>query len=237
MIDLHKFFENPFEAEGISIAELFRFSTDHVQRMTVSNPNGVLTPRLTATGGALTNVYKAHSDDEAQAGLRAAGKLAKDNFRKALPQSIEKLYAAVTLKFGSKSVQMRECFREGRSVFQRVADDGLRDELTAVITGLTNHQPDLADALTLANSLLTGWLAVYDASENVSATKGAAMMGKREARAALQRELYLNLLALAQAFPLQPEKLDEYMQQSLLMNRVHPAEESTPTPTPAPTPA
>jgi hypothetical protein len=46
--------------------------------------------------------------------------------------------------------------------------------------------------------------------------KAAAEAGRRNTRRALQRELFLNLLALAQNFPLQPEKLNLFMQPSLL---------------------
>jgi len=55
---------------------------------------------------------------------------------------------------------------------------------------------------------------------------------KNAARAALQLELFKNLLTLALNFPAQPNQLDAYMQQSLLED--HPA--AAPTPAPVPTP-
>ena len=55
---------------------------------------------------------------------------------------------------------------------------------------------------------------------------------KRTARENLQLELFLNLLAVATAFPRHPEKLDLYMRQDLLED--HPSEEPAPPPTPTP---
>lgn len=87
-----------------------------------------------------------------------------------------------------------------------------------------------AQTVTDATALKTGWVAVYTPSENASGTKDAAMLAKQAARQALQLELCKNWLTIALQFPRQPEKLDVYMQQSLLSSH-NPA----PTP-PAPTP-
>ncbi len=62
---------------------------------------------------------------------------------------------------------------------------------------------------------------MYAASETSSGAKTTTEEGKRNARLGLQLELFKNLLTLALNFPRQPEKLDLYMQQSLLEDHPH----------------
>ena len=109
-------------------------------------------------------------------------------------------------------------------------DDQLASVLQALVTALTARQTELStDVVTEATALLTGWNAVYLPSESSGDAKSASKDAKNAARAALQRELFLNLLTIAQQFPDQPAQLDVYMQPSLL-------EPHTPAP-PAPLPA
>src|SRR5436309_1280434 len=82
MRDLHRFLENPFDDPGISIAELFAFSTDHLQRMVANNPTGDFTARITATTSSLGLCEACFSDDLTSGGLRKASKMVKDTFRK-----------------------------------------------------------------------------------------------------------------------------------------------------------
>ena len=60
------------------------------------------------------------------------------------------------------------------------------------------------------------WQPIYTASESSTGAKAHTEKAKASARSALQRELFLNLLALAQNFPEQPEMLKVFMQPSLL---------------------
>ena len=75
------------------------------------------------------------------------------------------------------------------------------------------------ELVTQAAGMASDWAPVYEASEASAGAKAAAEEDRRGARAALLRELYLNLLALAQEYPEQPEKLSLFMQQSLLTQK------------------
>ncbi len=233
MIDLHKFLTNPFDDPGISIAELLAFSTDHLPKLTANNPGAVFAARIAATGTALTGVQGAFTDDQTKLGVRKARKQAKDTFRKALPESVGRIHGAVTSKFGTKGAEVAECFPLGRKVFSDCSDDLVTNHLQTVINGVTAHQAQLgASVVTDATAILTAWTAVYSPSESAGGAKSTTKAAKNAARAALQLELFKNLLTIALQFPRQPEQLDVYMQQSLLED--HPAgEEETP---PAPTP-
>ncbi len=229
-MNLHKFFINPFDEDGISLAELLAFSADHLQKLTFNNPGGSFTARIAATTTALTGVQNAFTDDQTKLGIRKARKLAKNTFRTTLTGSLAKIDAAVVAKFGRSSPEQSECFPHGRTAFNRVIDDEVAEELQTVINGVTAFQAQLgAQLVTDAKALLTGWNAVYAPSEQSTATKAATEATKASARAALQLELFKNLLTLALNFPNQPHKLDAYLRQSLLE---HPASEPAPAPHP-----
>lgn len=242
MRDLHKFLENPFDDARISIDELLAFTTDHLQRMIANNDTGDFTTRITATQSALQMVGDEFTDDNTKLGLRKARKQAKDTFLKTLPATMAKLCAVVTVKYGDKSPEFSECCPQGRTVFSHAADDKIESHIQTFINGVTAHQADLgAQVVTDATAVKTAWLAVYSASEASTGNKTATQESKRLARENLQLMLFLNLLKIAEVFARQPEKLDVYMQQSLLEDHPRtpaapPAPPATPTPTPTPTP-
>lgn len=232
MIDLHRFLTNPFNDPGISMAELLAFTTDHLERLKANNPGGLYAARITATTAALLGVGDAFTDDETKLALRKARKQAKNACRDSLPKAVGKIAVQIEAEFGEGSVEFTECFPHGRKIFSDCPDDTLATHLQTLITGVTAHQAQLgAQVVTDATALLTGWNAVYIVSESSTGAKTTTQAAKADARAALQLELFKNLLTLALNFPRSPEALDTYMQQSLLED--HPAAPPTP---PAPTP-
>ncbi len=234
MRDLHIWPTNPFDDSKISMAELLAFTSDHLQRM-IANPLPVLAARITATQTALNGVSDAFTDDESTLGLRKARKQAKKDYRTALIPRVGAIAIKVQAQFGEGAAEFVECFPHGRTIFSSCTDDEVTNNLDILIAGVTAHTPPLAaQVVTDATAIKTGWMAVYSPSESASGAKTTTIAAKNTARAALQLELFKNLLALAQAFPRQPEQLDLYMQQSLL--QPHTQSTSTPASTPTPTP-
>ena len=217
MIDLHRYFQNPFDDPEISLNGLLAFSTDHLQRMIANNSGGSYSARIAATTAALQAVQSSTTDDLTKLGVRKARKLAKQTFRKALPEKIAKLQGAVIAKFGAKGAEVAECFPDGRTIFTKSPDDKLESQLRTLIAGVTAHQAQLgAPVVAEAEALRVDWLTVYSASETSTGGKAATEQQRRAARLGLQLELFLNLLALAAQFPRQPERLDLFLQPSLL---------------------
>src|SRR5690348_3923726 len=89
------------------------------------------------------------TDDKTQLAVRKARKQAKDDFRKSLPESINKIYGAITSKFGTKGAETTQCFPQGRTVFTKSTDDALQNELQTLVNGVTANQAQLgAQAVT-----------------------------------------------------------------------------------------
>jgi hypothetical protein len=236
MRDLHVYLTNPFNDVHISMDLLVTFSTDHLARLIANDPAAVFAARITATTTALAGVGGAFTDDKTKLALRKAKKQTKADFRAALPAAVGKIYGAVTAQFGESGPQMTECFPSGRTVFTQCMDGALAEELQTLLNGVTNYAAQLgAPVVTATTALLAGWNAIYQVSETSGGSKAATQNAKKAARAALQLELYKNLLTLALNFPDQPDELDIYMQQSLLSP--HTQSSSTPPAPPAPAPA
>lgn len=216
MKDLHPYFQNPFAAPSFGVNKLLAFTTDHLGKLAANNPGGIYDGRIAATRVALEAVQGAFEEDLSKLGSRKSSKGAKRQFRKALPAVIGDIHLALAVKFGLKSPKLATFFPTGRSVFFKCRDDMLGSELDTLIAALT-AQGDLApEILAQAEGLRSDWQVIYEGSESSSAVKAHTEKAKAEARSALQRELFLTLLLLAQNFAEQPEKLDAFMQQSLL---------------------
>jgi hypothetical protein len=234
MYDLHKPFNNPFDDVGISMNALLAFTTDHQGRMANNNTGGFLTARIAATQTAFTPVNTAFQSDQGKLGERKTAKQAKTAYRVTLREGASKIQTALENKYGKKSPLIATFFPTGLGKFNKVADDQVTNAWTTLIAALTAHQGELgAQIVTDATALKTGWVAVYTPSESASGAKDSTMEAKKAARQALQLELFKNWLTIALQFPRQPEKLDVYMQQSLLEpNNPTSTPPTPPTPTP-----
>ena len=231
MIYLHRVSKNPFATPRTSISCLQTFTSNHLARMKANNSGGLFTARIAATEAAFATLSNSFIVDETKLALRKAHKLEKKIFRAALPVEIGKIHGAVVARFGAKAAELTECFPSGRRVFGKCRDVILQEELQTLIDGLTAHAAELgAGPLAQAQALRAAWLAVYDPSLTARGNKAASMQVKRTARAALQLELFRNLLTIALNYPDQPAMVKLYMQQSLLTFHAHPQGDPEPVP-------
>ncbi len=220
MRKLTTYFENPFDSDDISMAELIAFSTDHNQRLIANNDDGQFDSEIASLSSSLNGLEQYVTDDEGLLGIRKARKLAKDNFREtSIPADVQRIEAGFTAAFGGDSPILLEALPSGRSIFQTCRDDQMSGHLQTLLNAVTRHQASLAPAtLNLATALRNNWATIYQASEVSTGNKSVTQQGKQEARQALQLQLFLILLKLGSMFPRQPEKLSLYMQQHLLEN-------------------
>ena len=232
MRTLSTFLENPFDDDGISMAELVAFSTDCLQRLIANNPGGELTPHITAITSSLSVVVDCVTQDQGKLGIRKASKMAKDNFRaEIIPSEVKRIEAGFIAAFGADSTVLLEALPQGRNIFNTCRDDQVETHLLTLHAAATTHAASLAPAtVTLATNLKNNWATIYAASEGSTGGKTTTQEGKKLARENLQQMLFLCLLKLAQMFARQPEKLSLYMQQHLLENPESAEDPEPPTP-------
>ena len=226
MIDLYKFFINPFDDVRISLNHLIDYGGTHLQRMVTNNPGALLNARITGTSTALSGLDNTMADNDTKLALRMARVHAKEAFRDALPGNIERIYGAVIAAFGSNATETIECFPQGRKPFLTSPDDQLDDKLQALQNCLTPFSAQVGVAhVNNLGGLISTWIALLAAVESASANKNSSESVRRAARVALQLELFKNVLALATAFPNDVAKATLYCPQHLLENAVTPPAE------------
>jgi hypothetical protein len=225
MIDLSRYFQNPFDDAAISINELVDYASAHLSLMVSNNPGALLNTRITATTVGFTTLEGTISDNNTKLAFRKARVQAKDAFREALPGNISKVYGAVVSVFGDDASQVTECFPQGRRIFTSCTDDEVNNHLQQLVTCLSPLVPLGVPQGQVDNvaGLLSTWIALLAAVNTAVADKTTVEGARRAARAALQLELFKNLLTLALAFPGQVGQAALYCPQHLLED--HPAEE------------
>lgn len=223
MIALVRYCINPYDDRQISLNELIDYSSTHLQRLITNNPGALFNQRITGTTTALSVMDNCMFDNDVKLALRMARVQAKDAFREALPGNLVRIHAAVIAAFGTESTQLTECFPQGRAVFGNCPDDQLDDKLQALQTCLTPLTAQVgATHVNNLGGLISTWIALLAAVESASANKNSSESTRRSARAALQLELFKNLLAIAAAFPNDESKIILYCPQHLIEE--HPAQ-------------
>lgn len=233
MIDLRRFFRNPFLDEAISIDETVKYTSNHLAKMIANPAGGTLNPLITGTTTRLNTLGGLLTDETSKLGVQLAKTLAKDTFRKNLTASIQRIHGDFVASFGADSEQVLEAFPGGRDVFNSCADTELETHIGALAGKVTTYTASLKPAtVTLTGGLLSIWISVYSSATSGRATKDATAENRRTALLALKDQLFDNLLTLAKTFKNQEDKADLYCPQHYLEDPV-----SAPAPAPAPTPA
>ena len=218
--NVFRHFYSPFPSPIITPQMLMDYTRAHLVALVTAIPSPDFAARV-ATTTAAANAFNA--------GLAEIGsKLAtqkmqteiKKAFRASLPDEILVVYSGLVAAVGPTSPILTECFPKGRTVFMRCQEGAVDDELQVLLTGLGKHTAVVPPAVvTKATSLLTTWNGIYEAAGTAKGTKKTTALSLQELRAALEAELFTNLLMLAILFPDDEVKAAQYCPKHLLEPR------------------
>lgn len=218
MKSLTRYLDNPFANDDLALDDLLAFTTDHLGRLRSRNADGQNDALVGPLESALAGLTAAMGQDGTRLGQRKARKHVKRHFRReVLPPGLKRVEGGIVAYLEGAAEVLKKAFPHGRRLFHRCADDLLRAHLATVRAVVLEHAAELPPAVPeLVQDLVTQWQAVYAGSESSSGVKSAAEEALRQARAAVARVLFENLLRLGLRHPGRPERLAEYMQESLL---------------------
>ena len=229
MIDLKRFFTNPFGDRQISDDELRTFTEDHLGRLSAANTGGEFDSRLTNTTAAFNAFFGEVTDEELKVALqKSATQTMNARWSAFLAYMINRGEARVVDRTGRPSALYTQFFPRGLNEYHQatVADrQSLAERVKQLATtnAVTLGQ-DFVDAVTLL-------VDDFDTARGAQVTsKGATVdagTDRRAVRDAMDVQLFDNLLALAQKHKGNPDAATSYFNQSLL-------EEPQATPPPAP---
>ena len=223
MYDFTKLAVIPFSGEDISNKEILTYTSASLAAM-LSNPVGILfVERIAVTTAAANAVGGEVSSELGKLGLQKLRIEAKKAFRKALPEQIGQVYAAVAAKFGVKSGELLAVFPQGRTIFTQAPDDSLINPLTQLATSLTPYATPLGQPVVdQATGLKTTWEGLFSLASLAKQAKKGVAQSRQSLRAALEVELYKNLMWVCYNFPGDEAKLRLYCPQEGLFNRTAP---------------
>ena len=156
------------------------------------------------------------NDEKVQTAIQKARTAAKKEHHETIHERSPRHEGTLTGKLGRDSAEYLEFFPQGLTEYRRAREAELAGLLARLVTAATVHAPELVDSMT---ELTTQWAAVYgEAAAGRAETKDAAA-SRAEASAALRRQLQVNALSIALAHVGEPERVKEFMEQSLLENR------------------
>ena len=234
MIDLVRFFFNPFDDERISQAEIETFTIHHIAAMVANNGAGTLSTLITQTTNLSTTYGQSLSSEVVLLGVQKARVQAKDLFRQNLAEELGKIYGMVTGRFGKKGVKTTEIFPGGLSLYSDCEDALLGTNLDALHTALNANVAELGSTpINLADTQKTQWATIFNDASTGKAGHNSGRATVRNADQALRDQLYKNLHQCAILFPGDEAKAHQLFPQHHLEN---PETTPTPTPTPPPTP-
>ena len=175
-----------------------------------------LLPLIVETDTAYQALGGEVNDEKVQTAIQKAGTAAKKEHREAIHATLTRHEGTLTGKLGCDSAEYLEFFPQGLSEYRRAREAELAGLLARLVTAATVHAPELADSMT---ELTTQWTAVYgEAAAGRAETKDAAA-SRAEASGALRRQLHVNALSIVLAHVGEPERVKDFMEQSLLENR------------------
>jgi hypothetical protein len=228
MTNLHVFFEFPFPERDVSFSRLLKFGARSLSRFSTNNPGNVFDARIAATTAALANTETGVTDVGVKEAVKRAKTQAKESFREGLPPQIRRIHGAVAGAFGDPSPELTECFPDGRSVYRECRDEELNNKLAQLVECITPRSAQVgATIVTLATNLKTQWLAIFSAQDTAMSDRELMADQRDTARAALELELFLNVLAVATEFPGNVAMCDYYFPQQYLRR---PSAPTTPEP-------
>lgn len=217
MIDLKRFFINPFKAREISRSELQAFSEDHLARLSGANGDGAYNAMLADTGAAHTGYF----GELANVSLKLA-------LQKAATQTMHARWAEfVKYMTGRGEARIEDRAEKPSAIHTEFYPAGLTEYHSAnVADGQTlasrvkasaaTHAAVLgADFKTQVDALVDGYLSAREAQMEQKGGHVDQRDNRDDAMATLQDRLFMNLLFLAGETK-DPDKCAFFFNQSLL---------------------
>jgi len=217
MLNLKNFFKNHFDTDRISDDNLNKFSNDHLQRLTANNAGGDYTAILTPTAPLVTAFTDAINAETVKGGIQKGDTLDVDKHIDNFLKLVRRREGLINSVFGNDSSQYMEFFPLGLTEYNE-ADKGNIESLMARMKDRSVHYAaDLGTAIgTEFTTIHTNYVALRNEQLLTFGDVEVLRTNTATARAALVAQLGLNLLFIAGKNLGFPDRLDDFMDQSII---------------------
>ena len=236
MMDLKRFFRNPFDDPQISDDELRAFAEDHLGRLSAANTGGEFNARITDTTAAFTAFFGQVTNNEVKVAVqKAATQEMNARWTAFVAYMTNRGEARVADRAGNPSALYTEFFPRGLSEYHQakvIDQQSLADRVKQLAT--TNATTLGTDFVTTVSDLVDAYNTARAAQVTSKGQTVDAGADRRTLRAAMEVQLFDNVLELAQKHKGDPDAATSYFDQSLLENpqATTPVEPQPPAPNP-----
>lgn len=218
MLDLNRFYVNPFDDPQISDHELRTFTEDHIAKVQAVNTEGEFDGMLTDTGGAFSEYFGNVSSEDIKLALQKSSTTTMNSrWKDFVNYMVDRGEARIADRAGRGSAIYIEFFPVGKTEYHdaRIADAHVL--AARVKSSADSHAAELGeDFQSTIGVLVDGFTNARNAQVNLKGSKTAAAEDRRVTKSALALQLFDNLLVLARRHKGDPDKAALYFNQSLL---------------------
>jgi hypothetical protein len=235
MINLRNFFEIAFDAPDISDDKLRKFSEVHLRKLTANNGDHSLDSLVADTTAAHTSFFGAITDEDTHTAVRQGLTQAMNKAIADFKERVSRREGMIRDVWGKAAPEYLEFFPQGLSEYSGATLANVETLMTRMVNASTAHKDQLGQAFV---DVFVGLKKAYVDARTAQLDKQAAVLGSKteaaEGRAALERQLMVNVLTLALKFLGDPDRGLDFFDQSIIRSpQATPAAEPTPaTPTP-----
>lgn len=220
MQDLRIFFSNPFLADSrFSFADKQRFSEEHVGKLTAMNSSGQYGTMLADTVSAHRDYFGDFTSVKVNEGLQQAQTQVVDELISRFKVRVSRLNKFLEANEVNKTPIYQVFFPVGVLEFsQNTIKSNAESHIDRMVSAITAHTAEAGGPSVLAE--FVAFQTDYAAARGQQLLKKAVTSSNRTTRdekgQVWAKQLFGNLLTIAQEFQGQPERLSDFFDQSIL---------------------
>lgn len=230
-MQLKRFFINPFSKFKIGISKYRTLAENHVANLTANNGSGLFTQMIAETSNLYTSLFGAYQDEDIE---RAA--------QKSMTASKDIIHVEFKDKVHTKEGIIRGTFGEGTPNYLLFFPNGMAEysQCTMANVALLMSRMRETSQLFIAelgqafadiwSDIDTRYTAARTAQLTQKGTVQAAITNEDAARGAMNVKFFSNLLKIADMFPDQPERCNDFFDETMLPGDSGDAEPDAPPP-------
>lgn len=242
MLKISRLFEIIFEDPAVSFGEFYNFSRDHLAKLkaldAVGQPNAGRYTAMIGTTQPLFDLFELHMSGRlAEQATQEGATIIRDGAVKAFKAAVSQQEGLVRAKFGKTSGQYQEFFPQGVTQYSNATLETVKALMDNFVSKAQTHQAVLgADFPALFIALRDAFVGAQDVQAQRKGAVEGMIEQRKASRAALERRTMINVHELAIMHIGEPERANDYFDQTRLEEResADPEEPTPPAPPPGP---
>lgn len=217
MINLNRWFANPFDGPRISFEKLRLFAADVISRLTNNNGSGLFTAILAQLVAAYQAYFGDITDVDLAKAIQKSFTASKDNLFKTFQDAVSRQEGLVRSKFGKDDPRYQEFFPLGLTEFKKATLANVETLMTRMVNRGQYYVADLGtDFVNEFSNILTNYQAARTAQLSKKSTTADQRTERHQTRANIETELFRAMFVVGQNFPGNVDRCLDFFDQSII---------------------